>query len=144
MRCIWKGGENPPFTLADFLKRSPQFETILPEEIIQMYLDFAHHCIKYSRWRNGFEIGIGLLVAHFCTLYLQSFSDSSAQAVINAGQACNKQNSRWCFSKLRLCNSIARFIRMGRLDNDHLWYTISNACKAIWQRYVCSAIKLTK
>ena len=87
MRCIWKGGENPPFTLADFLKRYPQFETILPEEIIQMYLDFAHHCIKYSRWRNGFEIGIGLFVAHFCTLYLQSFSDSSAQAVINAGQS---------------------------------------------------------
>lgn len=87
MKAIWKGGQNPPFTLADFLKIYPQFETVLPEEIIQMYLDFAHHCIKYQRWRNGFKIGIGLFVAHFCTLYLQSFSDSTAQTVINTGQS---------------------------------------------------------
>ncbi len=87
MKCICKGGENPPYTLADFLKIYPQFETVLPEKIIQMYLDFAHHCIKYKRWRNGFQIGIGLFVAHFCTLYLQSFSDTTAQSVINAGQS---------------------------------------------------------
>lgn len=87
MKAIGKGGENPPFTLSDFFKIYPQFETVLPEEIIQMYLDFAHHCIKYYRWRNGFKIGISLFVAHFCTLYLQSFSDSAAQSVINAGQS---------------------------------------------------------
>ncbi len=87
MKAIGKGGENPPFILTDFFRIYPQFQAALPEEIIQMYLDFAHHCIRYSRWKNGFQIGIGLFVAHFCTLYLQSFSDSSAQSVINAGQS---------------------------------------------------------
>ena len=52
-----------------------------------MYLDFAHHCITYQRWRNSFQIAISLFVAHFCTLYLQSFSDTTAQSVINAGQS---------------------------------------------------------
>ena len=87
MKAIDIGGENPPFVMSDFLKIYPQFETVLPEEIIQMYLDFAHRCIKYRRWKNGFQIAISLFTAHFCTLYLQSFSDSTAQSVINAEQS---------------------------------------------------------
>lgn len=87
MKAIDIGGENPPFVIFDFLKIFPQFQTTLSEEIIQMYLDFAHHCIKYRRWKNGFQIAISLFTAHFCTLYLQSFSDSTAQSVINAGQS---------------------------------------------------------
>lgn len=87
MKAIDIGGENPPFVMSDFLKIYPQFETVLPNEIMQMYLDFAHHCIKYSRWRNGFQIAISLFTAHFCTLYLQSFSDSTAQSVIHAAQS---------------------------------------------------------
>lgn len=89
-----RAGDNPPFNLEDFLNIYPQFgkdsdeNEIVPSTIIDMYIQFAHACVKQSRWQNGWELGISLFVAHFCTLWVQSFQDpsSGANAVMQAAQ----------------------------------------------------------
>ena len=81
--------DNPSYILADFFSYYPQFETTVPNKTITMYLNLAHASIKEARWRDSWEYAIGLFVAHFCTLYLQSQSSSAngAAAVMAAGQA---------------------------------------------------------
>lgn len=87
-------GTNPPFTVLDFLKVYPQFgkddedTEIVPEDIIEMYIQFAHSCVKKARWHNTWEHGMRLFVAHFCTLWLQSYQDPNhgANAVMKAAE----------------------------------------------------------
>ena len=90
-----RGGTNPPFLLADFLVAYPQFgpdsegKDIVPQTVVQMYLDLANACIKETRWHSYWATAMGWFVAHFCTMYLQGAADpnSGAAAAIAAGQA---------------------------------------------------------
>lgn len=90
-----KTGTNPPFTLEDFYKIYPQFgkdsegKQVVDEEVIQMYLDFAHASVKQVRWHSSWRIGMSLFIAHFLTLHLQGMADSNsgAAAIIEAGKA---------------------------------------------------------
>lgn len=100
-----KTGENPPYTLEDFFAMYPTFaprrkpdeetgdamqvETLVPLEVMELYLDFAHACIKEARWHKSWRIAMGWFIAHFLTLYLKSMtqSDAAAKKVIAAGQA---------------------------------------------------------
>lgn len=105
-------GDNPSYTVADFLTVYPQFgemmdetppiESMVEEEIkdkvasnaiinpdiIQLYIDLANSCIKKARWHNSWKIAMGLFVAHWCILWLRSSStvDSGKDAVVQAGQ----------------------------------------------------------
>lgn len=97
-----KSGSNSPFLLGDFLAMYPQFAqesfvspnqftegaNLIPEEIIQMYIDLADACIKESRWHAYWKVAMGWFVAHFCTLYIQGTADPTggAAAVLAAGQ----------------------------------------------------------
>lgn len=94
-------GTNPAYTIADFVAFYPQFgpatpippETegvpLVPDAVVQAYIDLAAVCIMQTRWHGMWKIATGLFVAHFCTLYLESLAspDSGAAAVISAGQA---------------------------------------------------------
>lgn len=88
-------GSNPAFALSDFLTTYPQFGPdgngidIVPQIVVQMYIDLADACIKEARWHAYWKIAMGWFIAHFCTLYLQGASDPSggAAAAISAGQA---------------------------------------------------------
>ncbi|NHN33538.1 DUF4054 domain-containing protein [Paenibacillus agricola] len=88
-------GTNPVFALADFYEQYPQFGPntegafLVPEVIMQMYLDLADACIKEARWRKYWLVAMGWFVAHFLTLYLQGTADpnSGAGAALAAGQA---------------------------------------------------------
>lgn len=88
-------GSNPPFLFTDFLEVFPQFGLngsgveIVPEPIIQMFIDLADACIKEARWHSYWKIAMCWFVAHFCTLYLQGLTspESDAAAVMAAGQA---------------------------------------------------------
>lgn len=83
-------GSNPPFLLADFVAQYPQFvAAVIPDVIVQMYIDLADACIKEARWHTSWKVAMGLFVAHFCTMYLQGTADpaSGAAAVLAAGQA---------------------------------------------------------
>lgn len=87
-------GTNPPFSIEDFLKIYPQFgkdsdnKEIVPTEVIDMYIQFADTCIQESRWQGGWKLGTALFVAHFCTLWVQSYQDPNhgANAVMQAAQ----------------------------------------------------------
>lgn len=88
-------GTNPPYTLDDFIQEYPQFKTdsednyLVPQILVQKYVNLAHTCIKEARWGDMWNLAMGWFVAHFCTLYLQSAGDpnSGAAAVIQAGRA---------------------------------------------------------
>lgn len=83
-------GSNPPFSYEDFTSTYPQFgDSIIPQDIVQMYIDLAQSCIQEARWRGYWKVAMGWFVAHFCTMYLQGTADpdSGAGAVLAAGQA---------------------------------------------------------
>lgn len=92
-------GTNPAYQVSDFLSVYPQFGTttpiapaivgtaIVPVPVIQLYIDLANASIKQSRWHSAWAIGMGLFVAHFCTLWLRGSAsvDDSKDAIIDAG-----------------------------------------------------------
>jgi hypothetical protein len=96
-----KTGTNPPFTLDDFYLIYPQFgkdsnaNYVVPQIIVQMYLDLANSCINETRWHSYWKVGMSFFIAHFCTLYLQGTADpnSGAAGVLKAGQAQGLQSS---------------------------------------------------
>jgi hypothetical protein len=127
-----KGGNNPPFTVADFQAIYPQFweevETgpgspgspgdpdatppvdpvgpvppttelvpYVPAEVIEMYVELAHACVKISRYHAAWKMVMGLFVAHFITMYMQTMVDpenASPQAVAAAGQTKGLMSSK--------------------------------------------------
>lgn len=88
-------GTNPSFTLSDFTTFYPQFahpsigSPLMPDAVIQAYIDLAQNCIMQVRWKSMWKIAMSLFVAHFCTLYLEASvsPDSGAAAVTSAAQA---------------------------------------------------------
>ena len=88
-------GSNPPFTLDDFIAMYPQFgpdangNYVVPQEIVQMYIDLANACILEARWHAYWKVAMGWFIAHFLTLYVQGTADpnSGAAGVLKAGEA---------------------------------------------------------
>lgn len=83
-------GENPPFNLEDFFRIYPQFQGVegLSNDIIEMYISFANEVVNIERWGNQWNLGMCLFIAHFCTVYLMSYTQpqGTAASVIAAGQ----------------------------------------------------------
>ncbi|WP_217368957.1 DUF4054 domain-containing protein [Brevibacillus sp. HB1.4B] len=88
-------GTNPPFTYNDFTTMYPQFgpdangKTVIPQEIVQMYIDLANACILEARWNAYWKVAMGWFIAHFLTLYAQGTADpnSGAAGVLKAGES---------------------------------------------------------
>lgn len=82
-----RGGDNPPYVVADFLALYPQFEGKVPESFLGMYTGLASASLSYQRYYDAWPMVMGLFVAHFCTLYLQSAVDpeSTAAEILQAG-----------------------------------------------------------
>lgn len=82
-------GDNPPYTVEDFLALYPQFKGNVPDSFLEMYLNLADSSLSYQRYFDAWPMVMGLFVAHFCTLYLQSAvdADSSTEEITQAGQA---------------------------------------------------------
>lgn len=84
------GGVNPSYTIDDFLSMYPQFTENVPDAAVSAYLDYAHTCLKYDRYKGHWKICMGLFIAHFLTLYLQTLGDgasSEASDVVSAAEA---------------------------------------------------------
>jgi hypothetical protein len=82
-------GTNPTFDLEDFYEifpafgpqgTDPDYTYLVPVAVIQMYIDLADASIKKARWKSYWKIAMGLFVAHFLTLYLQSVADAGSAA----------------------------------------------------------------
>ena len=107
-----RSGDNPTYTFADFYTMYPAYgpRTVLAvppateptttylvdPSIANMYIALAHTVVKEARWRSQWKLAMGLFIAHFLTLYLQSLADatSTAAQVVAAGQARGLMTSK--------------------------------------------------
>jgi len=88
-------GTNPVYAISDFVSVYPQYgpdaegNYLVPEMILQMYIDLASACVKQVRYRSYWALCMGFFVAHFANLFLQGTADigSSAAQVLEAGRA---------------------------------------------------------
>lgn len=91
-----KGGDNPSFTLTDFLAFYPQFTGNIDEAILSQFIAMANAVVQECRWHEQWKFGMCLFVAHFATLYLQTLGggNPTAKQVIGAAQARGLQTSK--------------------------------------------------
>lgn len=83
-----KGGDNqPPYTVGDFLSVYPQFKDILPNPVIETYVELGNQCVSRKRYHAMWKAAIGLFIAHFCALHLQSQQPEGASAAAVLGAA---------------------------------------------------------
>jgi len=88
-------GTNPSYVVADFVSLYPQFgpdvndKYVVPETILQVFIDLANVCILQARYKSSWQLCMGLFVAHWATMWLQSTADAGSPAakVIAIGQA---------------------------------------------------------
>ncbi len=84
-----KTQKNPLYTLNDFLTFYPQFAGLLPDVVLNSFLELGQACVAKQRFGKMWQLAIGLFIAHFCTLYLQNVAEPGTEAadVVNAAQA---------------------------------------------------------
>jgi hypothetical protein len=88
-------GDNPTYTLSDFVAMYPQFSTpsagspIITDAILNSFISLANASIQYNRWHEMWNIAMGWFVAHFATIYLQGIASptSGAGKIIAVAQA---------------------------------------------------------
>lgn len=75
-----KKEDHPEYTKETFLLLYPQFRGVLPDAALDMYVDLGLSCVNYRRFNRMWKAAIGLFIAHFCTLYLQSMQPEGTDA----------------------------------------------------------------
>jgi hypothetical protein len=75
-----KKEEHPEYTKESFLLLYPQFRGVIPDAALDMYVDLGLSCVNYKRFNRMWKAAIGLFIAHFCTLYLQSMQPEGTDA----------------------------------------------------------------
>ena len=78
-------GTNPEYDASTFAADFPQFfiasatpTSLLPDSILTMFIDKANSTVNIGRWgAKSWRYAMGLFIAHFATLYLQAYSETS-------------------------------------------------------------------
>lgn len=80
-------GESGDYTLAMFQTDHPEFFSgadppapLLPENMLQIFINQANTSVLPSRWSDMWELAAGLYVAHFAALYLKTYSTGQPSA----------------------------------------------------------------
>lgn len=90
-------GGNPEYTAEDFLAAYPQFGGgTVPEVVIRAWVNMAHASLYKNHYHDAWELCMGLYIAHWLTLYLQTAggADDPVQKKISAGLAKGLQSSK--------------------------------------------------
>lgn len=76
------------YTAQMFQDTFPQFYTaatetepaacLVPETVLAMFIDMANNAIQPDKWLDWWQYAAGLYVAHYATLYLRTFAESSS------------------------------------------------------------------
>lgn len=84
-----KKPDHPAYTKDDFFAIYPQFKSTIPEAVADMYVTLGLDTVNYTRFGKAWRVAIGLCIAHFCTLYLQSMQPegTAAASVIAAASS---------------------------------------------------------
>jgi hypothetical protein len=93
-------GQNPPYGLDDFYNMYPKFygpgfdpaadpmpapvNPPIPQFVLTTYINLANAHLVYDQWQEDWLVGMGLFIAHYATMYLQS----DAAQVVQTVQAC--------------------------------------------------------
>ena len=91
-----RSGDNPNYTAETFLALYPQFGDKVPAAFLDMYIGLANASLSYKRYFDAWEMVMGLFIAHFCTLYLQTAAsaDSTAAEILAAGELRGLQTAK--------------------------------------------------
>lgn len=81
---IYSTTDNPEYTSDNFLRAYQQF-SILDTSVVDAWVGIAHQCVKYSLWDKTWELGMGLFIAHFLTLYQQTIEEDLVNPVLSKG-----------------------------------------------------------
>lgn len=80
-------GERGNYTAEMFQTDFPQFYNagdspapLLPESMLQAFIDQANDSVLPSRWGSMWRYAAGLYVAHFSAMYLKTYSPASGNA----------------------------------------------------------------
>lgn len=76
--------DNPEYTSDNFLEAYPQF-SLLDSNVVEAWVGIAHQCVKYSLWDRTWELGMGLFIAHFLTLYQQTVEEDIDNPTLSKG-----------------------------------------------------------
>lgn len=68
-------GENPTYTAEMFLEDFPQFRSI-PARALATFVTMANGAISLDRWAEKWPYAMGLYIAHYCTLHLQTYNEN--------------------------------------------------------------------
>lgn len=96
--------DNPSYTVDDFKATFPVFPIVdewdpetpsIPQEFFNMILAMANASIKYDRYKNAWKYMMGLYLAHFFTLFLQTQSgDPTAENALKGALPTGVKSSK--------------------------------------------------
>lgn len=71
------------YTVEDFQADFPQFFTaegqpLVPATMLQEFVTMANVSMQPDKWLDSWRYAVGLYVAHYATLYLRTYSESSS------------------------------------------------------------------
>lgn len=76
------------YTAEDFQQDFPQFYTaeteetpaacLVPATMLSEIISMANASVQPDKWLESWRYAVGLYVAHYCTLYLRTYAESSA------------------------------------------------------------------
>lgn len=71
------------YTVEDFQADFPQFFTaegqpLVPATMLQEFVNMANVSVQLDKWLDSWRYAVGLYVAHYATLYLRTYSESSS------------------------------------------------------------------
>lgn len=82
--------DHPQFTKAigeDGADKGQVSTSLVPEAMLQTFLDQANDSVLPSRWGSMWRYAAGLYVAHFSAMYLKTYAPGSQSAAQAAGSA---------------------------------------------------------
>ena len=86
---------HPEYTKDSFLVLYPQFSGVIPDEVLEMFVDLGLSCVNAQRFGKAWKHAVSLFIAHFCTLYLQSMQPegTAAASVVAAASSAGMVTS---------------------------------------------------
>lgn len=79
------GQSHGNYTAEQFQQDFPQFFTpdgvsLVPETMLSEIINMANACVQPDKWLESWRYAVGLYVAHYATLYLRTYAQSSPTA----------------------------------------------------------------
>ena len=75
------------YTAEQFRQDFPQFfnadgVSLVPETMLSEIINMANACVQPDKWLESWRYAVGLYVAHYATLYLRPYAESSPTAAM--------------------------------------------------------------